>query len=333
MKRRGSDNKNKTSHISADDIRRLFNLKKDEDGDYYYRCSYCEKKYKQIGGNSGTTTTLRNHVEKDHLDEALKKYPPKKFKKIVQDKSSTEFSNDSTIEYENEHHLSRQSKLDNFLNQNSTNHQLVDAEVISQAFILKLALDGGSYNSVKSLGNKYFFSKLFPEYNLLNRNKIGDKIVDLWEEDLKLKVKKRINSEGQGGICLTVDLWSDETSRSFLGFTVHFINNSWESESWSLALKCFDSSHTSENISHWIESICSDFGLEGQYRPFYRVNDGAANFGVALSKEMSIHSNIVKESCSFLHCSAHKLNLIAQGIFNSFLTRFILSFYLIRKVF
>ena len=81
-KRRSSDDffLSPIDHLSAEDVRGLFNSK---DNDLVNRyCSFCNNPFK-IGTNVKTTSTLRTHLKTKHSQEVLKTYPKPMAKLIL----------------------------------------------------------------------------------------------------------------------------------------------------------------------------------------------------------------------------------------------------------
>lgn len=139
--------------------------------------------------------------------------------------------------------------------------------------------------------------------------------------------------------CTTADIWSTN-HRSFLGYTCHWLDNSFQRNSVALACRRFSGSHSAERIAPLIAEINNDFNLDHS-NVVATVTDNGSNFvkafrehGVqpmAFSADGEVADDPdVEEDMPQFHeigpylpkherCASHTLNLLATTDFNKIL--------------
>ncbi|CAG8620034.1 7666_t:CDS:2 [Paraglomus brasilianum] len=123
------------------------------------------------------------------------------------------------------------------------------------------------------------------------------------EEILKELVKPR-------KLSITCDIWSSVTMQSYLGVTVHFIDDEWNLRHFLLDLCYFPGQHTSQRIEEFIMRVLEDANIINKL--LCMTTDNAASMvaaGRAIKERLSAVGNI-----EFIHhrCSAHILNIAVQ---------------------
>lgn len=93
---------------------------------------------------------------------------------------------------------------------------------------------------------------------------------DEHEASLKLIISQ------QKWICLTADIWSCK-NRSFLGVSVHFMDNDLKRQSYVISCKDFPAPHNYETITESFQLIYSKFGINSE-SVIATVTDNASNF-------------------------------------------------------
>lgn len=108
------------------------------------------------------------------------------------------------------------------------------------------------------------------------RTSISRALNDMYE-DCKLYVINRIKSDCPDHASLTFDLWSDKhRRRSYITFTLHFIDDQFRMINLTLATIHFPERHTGVNIHSEIEKIIFEFGLEN--KKLFMVTDAGKTF-------------------------------------------------------
>lgn len=122
--------------------------------------------------------------------------------------------------------------------------------------------------------------------------------VDTMFNDCKSGIQKDLKETAH--VALTCDYWSSVSNVSFLGMTVHYVDNNFNLISKALAVDESTERHTTENVRAEIESVIQDFKLDGKVVAV--VTDNAANMIAAMRT-----SNIVG-----VGCAAHSLQIAVK---------------------
>lgn len=135
---------------------------------------------------------------------------------------------------------------------------------------------------------KTFIHNLNPKFALPSRQHITYKILPQLVE--RKKKALQMNLDLAKNIALTLDIWTDRSSHSFLAITAHtFV--SCTPLSCLLTFTSFSGSHTGVRIAEEIEKSISEHRLEGKVS--YVVTDNASNMKRALDvlKELQVESD------------------------------------------
>ncbi len=122
--------------------------------------------------------------------------------------------------------------------------------------------------------------------------------------DIKLKVKNALNNIEYCAV--TLDGWTSISNNSYVGITVHFIDDDFQFKSGLLSLKYVPHSHSGINLASEKKSVINQWDLEKKV-----VNatvDGASNVKLAID-----FINFMEK----LVCVAHKINLVVKGVLDS----------------
>jgi hypothetical protein len=79
-----------------------------------------------------------------------------------------------------------------------------------------------------------------------------------------------------GKISFTADMWtSTMSSESYLGLTIHYINQDWNLQRFLLNIIPFKTWHTGLNIANSISNILKEFNLTNKTLAFTTDNESA----------------------------------------------------------
>lgn len=97
-------------------------------------------------------------------------------------------------------------------------------------------------------------------------------------------------------VCTTTDIWSCR-AKAFIGFTVHFLNERLQRESYALAFRELQGRHTFDYLGKIIFDVHEEFGLNAS-KVTHTITDGASNFGKCFREYGSeIHSSSHLADC------------------------------------
>ena len=197
----------------------------------------------------------------------------------------------------------KQTTLDNFVKKKATKSEK------KQAVIDWIILDMQPFKVVEGKAFQNMISSFDPNFQLPTRNSIKKFIVKSFEKRKKLIIEyiKKIS----GKVSLTTDLWSSLNNESFLGITIHFIDESWVLRHFTLDILQFKGAHTGQSIADKIYEVLVEFGLEN--KTVSMTTDNASN--VILSARILA----TKFDHEFTHyrCVAHILNIIVTAGLNA----------------
>lgn len=128
---------------------------------------------------------------------------------------------------------------------------------------------------LEKLNDSYSLPSRPTAMTLLRKNYVAMK------DDVKSKIQKA------GIVCTTADIWST-TSRSFFGYTCHWLDENLERHSVALACRRFSGSHTYLRINEILREIHSEYDLNNG-NIIATVTDNGSNL-VKTFKEYGIES-------------------------------------------
>ena len=135
-------------------------------------------------------------------------------------------------------------------------------------------------------------------------------------DDLFSKRKENIQAELNSfttKVALTTDIWlSRYNNESFLGITMHYINNDWETKKCLLDFIPAGGSHTATSILNKIINLLQDFGIAN--RVISITTDNGSNmlaFGRDLACELE--GSFFNLTFSHKRCAAHIINLAVKA--------------------
>ena len=113
---------------------------------------------------------------------------------------------------------------------------------------------------------------LEPRYNLPCRKSMSSKLINDRKQYIEDKLCATFGSIDK--MSVTVDIWTNRIMHSFLGVTVHYIEN-WKLKRGLLSCKEFSGRHTSENIVNNFDEVIETFHLRNKVS--HVVSDSASN--------------------------------------------------------
>jgi hypothetical protein len=192
----------------------------------------------------------------------------------------------------------QQTTLDTFVKKHSPKIQTEKTEAVIEWIVL----DMQAFQVVEGQAFHKMLSILDPQYQVPGRKNVKNVILKQFE-----KKRERIASfikNISGKVALTTDIWSSLKFESFLGITIHFIDENWVLRHFTLDIFRFKGSHTGQAIANEIYKVLVEFGLET--KTIAITTDNGSNMVLGARTLKSTLTN------SFIHCRcvAHVLNLV-----------------------
>jgi hypothetical protein len=234
------------------------------------QCKTC----KQLFSEKSATTTLRRHIEKKHTN--------------IYDRAKQ-----TSLEINRFHPYPTTSP---------------EYKSITNKLIDWLATDLLPFTIVESPYFNKFITLLNGHYKPPSRQTIKKLIIrkfNIKRNNLKCDIEKI-----PGKVSFTTDIWSSMTNQSYLGITLHYIDNNWNLKNLTLDVIHLEDHHTGNVIADKVFNLLDEFNLTTKVLSF--TTDNASNmlkFGEVLIDLLQVYSN---HHIMHIRCAAHILNIAVQ---------------------
>ena len=145
---------------------------------------------------------------------------------------------------------------------------------LNRALAIACAIDIRPISLTMGKGFRSFCHLLNPKYKVPCSNTVKKNVLLIYNEE-KARVIQEISGEV---VSVTTDLWTAIGARSYITFTGHLINSSWEYKSIVLATRPLDIKHTGVNIADAITKVQAEFSIS---KIGGLTTDNASNMRVA----------------------------------------------------
>lgn len=183
----------------------------------------------------------------------------------------------------------------------SYQHGGFKSENLINAILYMIAKDNQPLSIVENKGFINLMNVSSPNFKIPSRRDISRRL-DGKYKSFKDLFKNKLNKVKY--ISLTMDIWTDIHTQSYLGVTVHFEENS-KLTSGLLGVIDLQDRHTSQYIADTLKEVCIQWGISLENITAI-VTDGAANITKAV--DILFDNPINKRH---IPCFAHTLNLVA----------------------
>lgn len=205
-------------------------------------CKLCNQNYKD---KSGSSSNFLKHLKRKHHREHQQIFPNKE----------QHSSDDISIESND---LSSTDSSGIPSKQNTISLAIAKHLIVRCNMPLNLVENAAFRDFIKDCGIKW---------NPISSKKLKTDFISSFVEKVNANIRETCHLVNH--FTLTVDGWSDRRSRSFLGYTCHFINNKMEPSSFLIDFLRLKSPHTGENIHEITDNASSmikafKFGLSGE---------------------------------------------------------------------
>jgi len=180
----------------------------------------------------------------------------------------------------------------------------VKSEKLIHAIMFMICKDNQPLSIVEDEGFKYLMKTGSPNFKVPSRRNISSKIFEKYDAMKNIFMAKLKNVQY---FTLTTDIWTDIQTRSYIGVTIHFVDE-YKFNSALLGVYELDERHTSEYIATKLVDVCTEWNITKQ-KIVAVVTDGAANMIKAIDLSFGKKQNIL--------CFAHTLSLVAQNAISS----------------
>lgn len=133
------------------------------------------------------------------------------------------------------------------------------AQELNRAVAYYIAKDMQSLYTVEKSGFKHLIHKLDPKYSLPSRKYFTKQEIPRLYAEVMERVKAKMGEAKY--FSATTDLWTSCTNHPYLSYTIHFIDNSWQLQSFCLDTIPLFQDHTGQNIAEAIKDILENWEL------------------------------------------------------------------------
>lgn len=248
----------------------------------------CKKCYSTVATKGSNTTNLLQHLKLHHAV----------IYKLVKAQVTTESTADRP------HSSSESGELKQMTLQESMSKSNIRLyprsskkwQNLTDAVTYCVAKDMMPLYCVEKSGFKHLLCTFDPQYEVPSRNYMSRVAIPSLYNATKDQVLKSI--QGSQYFSSTTDLWSSNTTEPYMGFTVHYINDSWEIQSKCLQTLYFPESHTGKNLSEGLCDTLKSWGLKESQQVCITTDNGS-----------NILSAVSMLNWTHLSCFGHNLNL------------------------
>jgi hypothetical protein len=209
-----------------------------------FTCNFCKHDI-----SAPTTSNLIKHYElDDHIEE---------FEKYKQETSISTSSKIKRVRTDNEASNSPTRPITTIASQFSHIPRYGPTSIMQKErttdlihFLIKCMLP---ISLIISKGFVVFMSKIDPYFNVPSITTVKRKIRGI---NLNLTEKIKTVLKSVSHVNISIDIWSDATMRSFVGYMVQGINDQWELVTCTLDFKNIKKRHTGDHIKEAYDDIC-----------------------------------------------------------------------------
>ena len=252
-------------------------------------CSICNASFK----NTGSTTTMRKHLEKHHpiqLEELTKSRVKVKEESTARQLKFQEKGSQPTLREAIE------SKKPYDVNgAKKRNQDRLLAEMVCR--------DLQPFSIVEDIGFRNYSFGLDPRYIIPSRRTLTRRLIPELYSESKETLMKQLHDATD--IHLTTDHWSSKRAQGFITVTAHFINSDWQLIPCVLDTERMTDSVTAQALADTISSIMDRWSITDKVRTI--VTDNASNIKLCVKK---LNKN-------WLPCVGHNFNLIVHDAMKS----------------
>lgn len=155
------------------------------------------------------------------------------------------------------------------------------------------------FRIVEEKAFRSFVAALNPSYELPTRHTISRTLIPAMYEQCIHETHNVLKNVRK--VCVTTDCWTSINNESYMGVTVHFLDETFNPVSLLLECSTLPVAHTSINLAKELKRILTEWNLEKKHLMI--VSDNAANIRAAIQNELQ---------WKHFGCFAHTINLVVH---------------------
>jgi hypothetical protein len=164
-----------------------------------------------------------------------------------------------------------------------------------------VASDMRPLSVVENEGFQFLLETFDPRYQIPSCTHLSEEICPMIYNKVRSTIQEEISNAQH--IALTSDTWTSRATENYMALTIHFVNDNWEIEQYTLQTKAFSESHTSENLAEALKLVVDEWDLKRNYLLPCISPDNASNIIKAVK---------IAQFEKHIPCFAHTLNLATK---------------------
>lgn len=122
-----------------------------------------------------------------------------------------------------------------------------------------LAVDNLPLSTIEHTGFLHFCKRAVPLYSPPSRKTVTGLLDDKYSA-LKNVYKSRFRK--LQNVTITTDIWTDVSIKSYIGLTVHYLDDKFKFVNTTIGVIPLDENHTGEYIGLSLMQLCQDWGID-----------------------------------------------------------------------
>ncbi|GBB93817.1 hypothetical protein RclHR1_22360003 [Rhizophagus clarus] len=184
-----------------------------------------------------------------------------------------------------------------------------DMLVRDQALVEWITVDLQPFSVVTNDQFINLINTLDLRYRIPEKTNIKEKVVNHFD-NMKKNIKLDIDKI-PGKVPFTSDMWTSIfNNNSFLGLTIHFIDQEWKIQHFLLDIISFNERHNTINITNEIISALAEFKIKEKILAL-TTDNATTMLAVGCSIAEKLDDDVMNSTFRHYHCTAHILNLAA----------------------
>lgn len=165
------------------------------------------------------------------------------------------------------------------------------------------------FNILNNFHLKQFAYVLNPKYKLPCYDTVSNVLLEKVYNEVFNKIRDQI--EKTDCLCATTDCWTSVQNFSYLGVTVHFLNEEMKLISYTLAVKNIIGSHSSNSLKNKLLEVFQEWNISTKVEMI--STDNGANICRAITELSTANATT---SIVLVRCLGHTLNLMVKKVIN-----------------
>lgn len=222
-------------------------------------CKLCKMKVKAGDSN---TSNLRHHIKQHHRQEHV----------IINSSQNSQRTSTSTERHESENNelsplAAAFAKSSEYKQDSSKWKSLTDAVKFC------IAKDAMPISTVERPGFLHILKKFDEHYTPPSRKTMSKNYLPKLYDVTRDKVLTKLNDIQY--FASTTDMWSSRGMTPYLGFTVHFIDNSWKLQQVNLGIRFVPNDHIAETIGLAMQDMLEQWQLDPNKQVCITTDNGS----------------------------------------------------------